>query len=249
MPYKIFITLFFLFSCVTYDEQPKIISTSYDSSFSNTGFALIYDQNTNVKNKFRLKFDERSLVVYQRNLKKNTYVKITNLSNNKSVIAQVGKKIKYPKFYNSLISKRISEEIDLNIDEPYIEIKEIDHNSTFVANKAKTFDEEKNVANKAPVDDISIKSIGLDVEKTENIKSKKTFMFIIKVADFYFIESAKSLKNRIFNELDLKNVHIKTLSKTKYRVYSGPYKNLISLEEAFYKIDKLEFENIEIVKL
>ena len=166
MPYKIFITLFFLFSCVTYDEQPKIISTSYDSSFSNTGFALIYDQNTNVKNKFRLKFDERSLVVYQRNLKKNTYVKITNLSNNKSVIAQVGKKIKYPKFYNSLISKRISEEIDLNIDEPYIEIKEIDHNSTFVANKAKTFDEEKNVANKAPVDDISIKSIGLDVEKT-----------------------------------------------------------------------------------
>ena len=35
----------------------------------------------------------------------------------------------------------ISKELELDFDEPYISIVEIDNNSTFVANKTKTFDE------------------------------------------------------------------------------------------------------------
>ena len=34
------------------------------------------------------------LIIFQRNLKKNTQVKITNILNNKSLIAKVGKKTK-----------------------------------------------------------------------------------------------------------------------------------------------------------
>ena len=47
-------------------------------------------------------------------------------------------------------------ELDLNVDEPYVEIKSISENSLFVAKKAKTFDEERKVANKVPVKNISI---------------------------------------------------------------------------------------------
>ena len=39
------------------------------------------------------------------------------------------------------------------------------------------------------------------------------------------------------------------LSKKQFRVYLGPYKNLNTIEKNFNKILKLEFENIEIIKL
>ena len=39
------------------------------------------------------------------------------------------------------------------------------------------------------------------------------------------------------------------LSKKSFRVYLGPYHNLESLKNAFNDISKLEFENLEILKL
>jgi hypothetical protein len=42
---------------------------------------------------------------------------------------------------------RIADEINLDKEEPYVEILEILENSVFVAKKAKTFEEEKKVAN------------------------------------------------------------------------------------------------------
>ena len=56
------------------------------------------------------KIDERSLIIFQKNLKKDTKVKITNLLNNKSILARVGANAKYPSFYNAVLSKRIFDE-------------------------------------------------------------------------------------------------------------------------------------------
>jgi len=251
MRFKIII-LFFLASCV-----PKDLSKNYKKEiiftnvFINHGFALIYDNNMKKQKIVSKSIDDRSLIVFQKNLKKDTVVKITNLYNNKSIVAKVGPKVNYPIFYNSVISKRISQELELDLNEPYVEIKEINQNSTFVAKKAKIFEVEKKVADKAPVDDISIKSINDESKKIKikkNIKKKK-FKYIIKIADFYFINSAESLKKRIFDELQIKNVKIKNISKTVFRVYLGDYDDLDSLKKAFNDISKLEFENIEILKL
>ena len=52
--------------------------------------------------------------------------------------------------------------------QPYVEITTISVNSTFLAKKAKMYEEEK-VAEKAPVDGISISDISLN-----NKKNKKT---------------------------------------------------------------------------
>ena len=77
--------------------------------------------------------EDRSLIIFQKNLKKNTKVKVTNLINSKSIIAKVGKKAKYPVFFNSVISTRIAKELEIDENEPYIEISEIVNNSSFVA--------------------------------------------------------------------------------------------------------------------
>ena len=166
--------------------KPKTIVLN---SFTNKGFALIYNDDLYKKKIINYKIEERSLILFQKNLKVNTQVKVTNIINNKSIIAKVGKDSKYPNFYNSVISMRIAEELDLNIKEPYIEILEIFENSIFVAQKAKTHEEEKRVAVKAPVNEISIND--LNNTKTNNKKNvKKDFSYTIKIADFYFKDSA-----------------------------------------------------------
>ena len=253
MNYKIIIFLLFLLSSCTQKDlsqnyKKKII---FSEAFSNQGFALIYNENLKKQKIISKKMDNRSLIIFQRNLAKNTIVKITNLENNKSIIAKVGSKSIYPSFYNAVITKRISKVLDLNVEEPYVKINQIDQNSSFVAKKAKMFEEEKKVADKAPVDEISIKQIGDSSknEETKVTKKKNDFKYIIKIGDFYFIKSAKNLKKRIINELKINDVSVIKLSKKSFRVFLGPYYNLESLKNAFNDISKLEFENVEILKL
>jgi hypothetical protein len=220
---------------------------SIKESFSNKGFSLVYDQNHFNNGLISKKIDERSLIIFQKNLKVNTDVKITNILNNKSLIAIVGKKSIYPSFNNSVISKRIANELDLDVNEPYIEITEIPEKSMFVAKKAKTYEEEKNVATKAPVKSININNLNeVDIKDKKNTKRK--FSYGIKIADFYFKDTAKIMVDRIVNETENKNIKIIKISKEKYRVYLGPFNNIYTLQKSYNSINKLEFENIEIIK-
>ena len=186
--------------------------------------------------------------IFQKNLKKGSSVKVTNLLNNKSLIAKVGGNANYPDFYNSVISERIFIDLEIDYTEPYVKIYEVNQNSTFIAKKAKTFDEEKEVANKAPVDGISIK----DLNKTENAikknENKKNFSYIIKIADFYFKDTANMMKKRILDETNIRKVYIDTISNNSFRVFLGPFKDLNSLENEFNNIKKLNFENLEFIK-
>ena len=82
----------------------------------------------------------------------------------------ISNNVKFSDFYNSVITQRIAEELSLDPKEPYIDLVLISKNSTFVAKKAKTFDEEKKVAEKAPVDGITIDNLGKEKEKEIKIK-------------------------------------------------------------------------------
>jgi len=191
--------------------------------------------------------NKRSLTVFQKNLKSNTQVKITNIINGKSLVATVGKNSQYPSFNNIVLSVRIAEELDLNVNQPYVEIIEILENSIFVAQKAKTFDEERNVAIKAPVNKISINDLNI-VKNTDEKKLNIKFSYLIKIADFYFNDTALMMLKRIKSESLIKNAKIKKISDKKYRVYLGPFTNINSLQKSYNDISILEFDNIEIIK-
>ena len=247
MNYKIiiFFVLIFMYSCTPVEKK---VDVSFKEVFSNSGFSLVYDNELNSEIVTK-RIDDRSLIIFQKNLKPRTSVKIVNLLNNKSTIAEVGEKSIYPDFYNGVISKRIASLIEIDINEPYTSIIEIDKNSTFVAKKAKTFEEERVVAEKAPVDEIGVKDLNSDSKNHNQKNKKKDFRYVIKLADFYFIDSATSLKKRVKIELGLKNVHINKISETKFRVYLGPFKDLLSIQRTFNKLQNLNFENIEIIKV
>ena len=251
MNYKSLLILFFIFllGCEQNNLNKNVIDQEIPIKYKNSGFALVYDSVLKKKKKISKKIDTRSLLIFQKNLKKNSFVKITNPINQKTVIAEViSNNVKFSEFYNSVITKRIAEELSLDLNEPYIDLILISQNSTFIAKKAKTFNEEKKVAEKAPVDGIQIDNLGVTKQQKKETTNDKIFNYSIKIADFYYKDSAKSMSNRIINETNIKNPIIKTISNTKYRVLLGPFNDIKKLEDSFNEIKSLDFENIEILK-
>ena len=53
--------------------------------------------------------------------------------------------------------------------------------------------------------------------------------------------------NRIKTEAFIKNLKIIKISETKYRVLIGPFNDIKSLKGSFEKMNKLNFENLEII--
>ena len=236
--------LFLLLSCDTASiYQNNKLDNKFEKKYKNSGFSLIYNDQLKIK-----KIDQRSLTIFHKNLKKKSSVKITNPINGKSLIAEVkSNKVKFSPFYNSIITKRIAEELELDLNEPYIDIILISKNSTYIAKKTKTFDEEKKVAEKAPIDGIKISDLN-STSKTKKKLKHKEFTYYIKVADFYYKKTAKNMRNRIKNEAKLKNIKIIELTKTNYRLLLGPFNDIQSLKESFEKMNSLYFENLEIIK-
>ncbi len=246
--FLLILILLFLSACNQFEKNNKSLVYISDQKYSNSGFALIYEDQLKNEKKISKKIDNRSLFIFHNKIKKNSFVKITNPVNDKSIIAEViSNNVKFSNFYNCVITKRIVEELSLNPEEPYINLVLISKKSTFIAKKAKTFDEEKNVAEKVPVDGIIIDNLGKEKEKKINIEKSK-FLYSIKIADFYYRDSAENMINRIKDETNIKNSVIRKLSKTKFRVLLGPFNDIKKLEKSFNEIKVLNFENIEILK-
>ena len=239
------VIFFFITACNQYNiTTKKELKKKIDRKYKNTGFTLVYNSDLSIK-----ELDERSLLIYHSNLKKKSFVKITNPRNNKSLIAEVkSNKIKYSNFYNSVISNRIAENLDLDPNEPFIEIVLISKESTFIAKKAKTFDEEREVAEKAPISGIKISNLTNEKKVSETKSIKKKFSYSIKVADFYYKKTADLMLSRIKTETSIKKAKVIQQSKTNYRVLIGPFNDIQSLKESFEKMNSLYFENLEIIK-
>ncbi|MBD1161294.1 hypothetical protein IDH30_03290 [Pelagibacterales bacterium SAG-MED15] len=248
MKYKFILLYLFILlnSCTSYNS--KKISTNYPilEKFNNSGFTLIFNNDLYKDKVITKKINERDLIIFQRNLKRGTAVKITNPFNEKTIIAKVGDNAVYPNFNNSVVSIRIANELEIDINEPYIILEEIRDNALFIAKKSKTFDEEKKVADKAPVDSISVNDLNEKIKKKIVIK-KKNFSYIVKIADFYYKKTADEMVNRIKIELNLDMVGINKINENKFRVFLGPYNSLNTLQIAYNGIEKLGFENIEII--
>ena len=243
--YLIIFVILFLSNCSNNNNLKKLQTTD---KFSNKGFALVFEDRLYKDKIIDKKINNRSYSIFQKNLKKNSSIKITNMLNNKTVIAKVlSNKVNYPFFYNSVISQRIAEDLNLDFNEPYISISLISNNSSFIAKKTKTWEEEKEVAEKAPVDGIVISDLNkVKVKKEKN--KPQVFSYSIKIADFYYEKSALEMIKRIKNETQIKKYKILSLSKTNFRVILGPFNDINSLKNSYNKASILDFENLEIIR-
>ena len=220
---------------------PKVIEPTYSSK----GFALIYEDSIFKDKIVNKKLNNNQNYVLHSFLKANTLVNISNPFNSKTITVKVKKSFKYPSIYNIVITKKMADNLDLDIDNPYVEVLTIKKNDKFIAKEASIFEEEKNVANKAPVTLININDLSVSASKIE-VKKKKP-KYIINIAEFYFLESAEMTKIRFEKEANLENIKIKKISKNKFKVYFGPYSSFVSVKETYLSLNELGFENLNII--
>ena len=239
------VSMLSLFSCSTYNVN-KTKKIDEKKFYSSAGFALIYNENLVKDGVLKKSLDNNKVTVIHSFLKKNTTIKIINPTKSKSVIVKVNKRDDYPKIFNIVITDKVAKILELDFENPYVEVFEIKKNKTFISKKAKTFEEEKNVANTAPVEKIeidNISSISINDSKPENNKN-----FFLILSDFYYQESAINLKKELVSKTNLKNLSIKKINSKKYRLYAGPFKNFNSLKSSYISLNKIGFEDLYIIK-
>ena len=243
---KIIIALMFLplINCAGYEKKR---STLKDERiyYSSSGFALIYNDSLYQDKVINKKISNDKILLLHRTLKTNTLIRITNLENSKSLDTKVYRRAEFPKIFNVLISKKIASILDIDLENPYVEIIELKKNKTFVAKEGNIFEEEKNVAEKAPVDEIEMDNIA----KTQNKSATKKIIkenFIILISDFYYKDSALNLKKELSNKISLNNISVKKISDTKYRLFVGPFENFNALKTTYISLNNLGFEDLNI---
>ncbi len=239
MKYKFFPLLLILLSCSNH-----LTTIKSKKPYESSGFAYIYNDFDFNEKIIKGKMNNERIELSHQNLRTGTLIKITNPKNNKTLVLKNFKRIKYPDFYKILITEATARELNLNTNLPIIEIIEIKKNKSFVAKKAKIFNEEKKISSKAPVASVKISNIS---KNKQSITKKNTDKIFIKIASFYSLETAKFLKNRIkieIPDLNYKKLKIKKINNKETQVISGPYNSVNSLKNDYIKLKNYGFEEL-----
>ncbi len=144
------------------------------------------------------------------------------------------------------MTKTVAEEINLNLDLPYVEIIELKKNQSFVAKKTKIFKEEKKIHNNAPIQSVKIDNISKETKLIKKTSKKK---FYIIIAEFYSNDAALLLKKRITKELpnfDVKKLLIRSKKLNKTTMLAGPYNSINLMKNDYILFKKFGFEELNI---
>ena len=240
MKYNYFFIFLLFCSCTTTSmnkyEKPVL---------SSKGFAYIYNLKDYENKLIKKKINSDEMIIAHNKAKRGSLLKITNPNNGKNIILKNSFRLDYPDFYKVLITKSISNQIGLNENFPYVEVEELKKNKSFIAKKAETYDEEKQLGVKAPVEKVKINNISKTKIKTFNEQPE----FVIILGNFYSQESAKLLVKRVKTEsLSLRNKKISIDKKNKhnFEVFLGPYKTIKMIKNDYIALKQINFDEVDI---
>ena len=242
----LFIYTALLHSCAEYQATRKIEKTE-KQYYSSSGFALIYEDKLYTEKVINKKMNNEDLRVMHSFLKTNTPIKVINPENSKFIETKIYKTANYPKIFNVVISKKIASILGLDTDNPYVEIIETKKNKTFIAKEGNIYEEEKQVVETAPIDEVKMDN--LSAEQTDIKKGfDKNNNFVLVISDFYYYDSAKNLKDELIKKTQISNFSIKKINDTKYRLSVGPFKNFNALKSIYISLNNLGFEGLNIYR-
>ncbi len=241
MKFKFLLISFFIVSC-----SPGLKTLNQNKSYNATGFAYVYNDLDFNKKIIKGRMNNDKIQISHQNLKVGTLLKIINPKNKKSIVIKNTKRIRYPDFYKILITERVMIELGLKAELPILEIIELKKNKSFIAEKAKVFNEEKKIPSNAPVTSVKISNISKNkIKKNKNSKDD----IYIRIASFYSKNTAKFLKKRIVEELsefDAKKIKIKQINNKETQVISGPYTSINLLKNDYIELKKFGFEELDV---
>ena len=167
--------------------------------YNAKGIAYIFNQVDRDENIIKGNMNNDLLEISHSQLKYGATIKLINPKTKDTIVLKNSKKIKYPEFYKIVITDAVANKLNIDRKIPLIEVLEIRKNKSFVAKKAKIFQEEKKIPANAPVMSVKIDNIS----KKKSLKKKKelnTNIYVL-IGSFYSEDSAIFLKNRIIKEI------------------------------------------------
>ena len=214
--------------------------------YNATGFAYIYNHLDFDKKIVKNKFESNELQISHKDLKAGTLIRLLNPKTGDSLVLKNLKKTDYPDFYKILITKKVADKLNIDYQLPIIELIELKKNKSFVAKKAKIFNEEKKISSNAPVASVEISNIS---KNKKSIKKSNDQMYIL-IASFYSKDSAVLLKNRITEEIltfDSQKIKIMKRKMQKIDLLSGPYNTVNLLKNDYILLKNFGFEELNII--
>ncbi len=242
MKYKIFVLIFLLTSCATYSTKLE-----NRKPFNSKGFAYIYNEKDYENKIIKSKLDNTKLQIAHNYLHANTLIKIINPKTNQSLIIKNFKKTYYPEFYKILITNEVANKLNLDTKIPLVEILEIRKNKSFIAKKAKIYNEEKKISSNAPVEMVQISNISKTKKEHKNTQKND---FYILIASFYSKDVADFLKQRITKEIpEFNSTRLKISKKNikEINLISGPYNTINLMKNDYILLKKFGFEELNII--
>lgn len=199
----LFIFFFFIISC----------SNKYQV-YEKTGFAGVSKNN--------------KIISY---LQKDSLIKITNKNNKISKVYKVDEQLKSTDSRVIYLPEIVYDEISLNKEFPLILVQSIRENKSFIAKKAKTFDEEKKINKKVKIETIEVLKID-----NEKVITKKIFL---DFGPFYYKTYSETLFRLLSLNIKNKKLIYKDYDPKNHIISIGPLKNLTEYDNMYLKLGKI----------
>jgi len=243
---KIIRTIFIIF-LISSCASTNIKQAKEKTFFTSSGFALIYNDVDFSNGAVNRKLNNEKIITMHSTLNVNTPIKIINPENSKFIETRISKKGNYSNIFNIVLTEKIAKILELDKKNPYVEILEIKRNKKFVAKESSMFDEERRVAQSAPVDEVKMDDLSKNkIEDESNNKQNKNYF--ININDFYYIDSANNLIIELSKKITTKNLFVEKINDKKYRLFAGPFKNFNSLKLTYISLNNLGFDDLNIYK-
>ncbi len=199
----LFIFFFFIISC----------SNKYQV-YEKTGFAGISKNN--------------KIISY---LQKDSLIKITNKNNKISKVYKVDEQLKSTDSRIIYLPEIVYDEISLNREFPLVLVQSMRENKSFIAKKAKTFDEEKKINKKVKIETIEVLKID-----NEKVVTKKIFL---DFGPFYYKTYSETLFRLLSLNIKNKKLIYKDYAPKNHIISIGPLKNLTEYDNIYLKLGKI----------
>ena len=199
----LFISFFFVISC----------SNKYQV-YEKTGFAGVSKNN--------------KIISY---LQKDSLIKITNKNNKISKVYKVDEQLKSTDSRIIYLPEIVYDEISLNREFPLVLVQSMRENKSFIAKKAKTFDEEKKINKKVKIETIEVLKID-----NEKVVTKKIFL---DFGPFYYKTYSETLFRLLSLNIKNKKLIYKDYAPKNHIISIGPLKNLTEYDNIYLKLGKI----------
>ena len=164
-------------------------------------------------------------------LQKDSLIKITNKNNKISKVYKVDEQLKSTDSRIIYLPEIVYDEISLNREFPLVLVQSMRENKSFIAKKAKTFDEEKKINKKVKIETIEVLKID-----NEKVVTKKIFL---DFGPFYYKTYSETLFRVLSLNIKNKKLIYKDYAPKKHIISIGPLKNLTEYDNIYLKLGKI----------